>query len=201
MKNIFIALLLIMGLNIFGQSDDNAMGNFALSVEPLGFVQFGPMINAEFGLTDNLMLNTHVRFGTLGVLTRVMYLIDDDEIPDEVSDMGYGGGLKYFFSERKNKPYLGVLFEFGKRTSLEDQGEQWENEAELSHFDFIFNGGYRFRSASGFYLTTGAYLGAEYIFNDSWWYTQGNYSNEDPFDHKNSIYPFFMLEIAIGIEF
>lgn len=201
MRNYCIALLFILSTNAFAQSGDNAIGKFALSVEPLGFVQFGPMVNAEIGLTDNLALNAHVRFGTAGLLLKVMYLTNDDEMPDKMNNIAYGGGLKYLFGDRKNKPYLGLLCEFGKRSTVEDQGEQWEHKANLNHFDFIINGGYRIRSASGFYLTTGAYLGAEFISNDTWYYTESDYSNEDPFDNENSVYPFFMIEIGIGIEF
>ncbi len=201
MKNTLIALLLMLSMHAFAQSGDNGIGKFALSVEPLGFVQFGPMVNAEIGLTDNLALNGHVRFGTAGLLMKVMYLTNDDEMPDKLNDIAYGGGLKYLFGDRKNKPYLGLLCEFGKRSTLEDQGEQWEHEASLNHFDFIMNGGYRIRSASGFYLNAGAYVGAEFISNDTWYYTEEGYSADDPFENENSVYPFFMVELGIGIEF
>lgn len=199
MKNIFIALLLVLSMHTFAQSGDNAIGKFALSVEPFGFVQFGPLVNAEVGLTDNLVLNAHMRFATAGLLMKVVYLADSDETPDKLDDIAFGGGLKYFFGDRKNKPYLGIMGELGKRTAIEDQGQPDEMKNTLKHFDLIMNGGYRIRSASGLYLTTGAYFGAEFTFNESYSYTDFNYSTGG--ENENAVYPFFMIEIGIGIEF
>lgn len=191
MKNLFIVLLLVMGLNIFSQSDDNAMGNFALSVEPLGLVQFGPIINAEFGLTDNLVLNTHVRFGTFGLLMRVANM-DEGELPEDLTNIVFGGGLKYFFSDRKNKPYIGALFEYGTRHT---EFPTWSGD--VKHTDFVVNGGYRFRTGSGFFITTGAYLGAELVFDDKWKYNDSSILIIE----DNSIYPVFLLEVGLGFEF
>ncbi len=199
MKNFLIAVLFVLSINMFAQSGDNAIGKFALSVEPLGFVQFGPLVNAEIGLTDNLVLNAHVRFATAGLLMKIAFR---DEVPDKVENIAFGGGLKYFFGDNKNKPYIGVMGEFGKRTFVDDQGEPYETENTMNHFDFIMNGGYRFRSASGFYLTTGAYVGAEFTNNDITSFTDpGYYTSERTIENENGIYPFFMLEIGIGIEF
>ena len=57
------------------------MGKFALSANPLGFIQFGPIINAEFGLTDELVLNTHLRFPALGIATYVTKEHNDGSSP------------------------------------------------------------------------------------------------------------------------
>ena len=57
-----------------GENDAYPISGFALSINPLGFLQFGPSISAEIGLTGSLVLNAHVRFPSLGLLSYVVHL-------------------------------------------------------------------------------------------------------------------------------
>lgn len=182
------------------KEDENNISRFALSVNPLGFVQFGPMINAEFGITKNLVLNAHVRFPTLGLLT--IYTYDDDGVnPDELSGYAFGGGMIYFFGEKRNKPYAGAMIEYQKAVLIYDQGETWETEETDNSIGLVLNGGYRFRFKGGFFINTGAYLGAAYT-TYTWFYTDPSYVSYDydEFD-GTEIFPFGMVEVTVGIEF
>ena len=47
----------------------NSMGIFAVSLDPSGFLQFGPSLNAEVGFKNNLVINGHVRIPSWGIMT------------------------------------------------------------------------------------------------------------------------------------
>lgn len=181
------------------QNDENAMPKFGLSINPLGFVQFGPLINMEVGLTDNVILNMHARVSFLGILT---YLINEHEDGlDELFGMAGGGGPIYFFGTSRNKPYAGVLLEFDHLRLLYAQGDQWEWEKTVNSVVFAMNGGYRFRFANGVFINTGAFLGAA-IGRYKWEYSDISYGEYDNTSRDGlDVTPFGMLEVAFGIEF
>ena len=70
----------------------------AVSVNPLGFIQFGPSINVEIGIKGNLALNVHTRFTSLGLISYVIR--SDDGGVDELKGTAFGGGLLYFPGEK-----------------------------------------------------------------------------------------------------
>jgi hypothetical protein len=183
MKKI-LCLILFLASAIISKSQDEGypISRFALSLNPLGVVQFGPIVNAEAGLTKNLVLNAHVRFAPYGVLSYVV-----TEWPDKITGFAYGGGLIYFFGEKRNKPYVGVISEYQKNKDI------WENSDEIDKvFVFLVNGGYRFRFKSGFFINTGAYLG----FGHSNWVWTGSYTEEG-----SEFQPAGLVEVTFGFEF
>lgn len=180
-------------------NDETAISKFAISFNPLGFVQFGPVINAEIGLKDNLVLNGHVRLMTLGVMSYVVRYHKDGL--DELSGMGFGGGLIYFPGEKLSKPYLGMLLEYEKSAILYAKDASWEWEETGKAVVFMFNGGYRFRFDGGLFINTGLLLGAATT-QWEWDYTDPSYGATDNSSRSGTdINPFGMLEITIGIGF
>lgn len=198
MKRIVI-LTVFIAFSTIAVSQETAMSKFAFSLNPLGFVQFGPIVNAEFGLSDNLVLNTHVRFSSLGVLSYVVNAHEDGL--DELSGVAFGGGPIYFFGENKSKPYCGFVLEYDKSKMLYAKDELWEWDKTSKTIVFAFNGGYRFRFEKGFFLNTGVYLGAG-ISNYTWDYSNASYGLTDNSSRDGkSITAFGMLEATFGIEF
>jgi len=175
------------------------ISKIALSVNPLGFAQFGPMVNIEAGVTKSLLANAHVRFPTLGVLT---YIVNyDDDGLDELSGISFGAGSLYFFGERRSKPYVGILLEYEKLEKLYAKNESWEWKDDDNNGIFILNGGYRYRFKSGLFLNTGAYLGAALSLY-KWDYTDPDYGQDDPEAREGTdIAPFGMVEVTVGVEF
>lgn len=175
------------------------ISRIALSVNPLGFAQFGPMVNIEVGVTERLLVNAHVRFPTLGVLTYVVNY-DDDGL-DKLSGIAFGAGSIYFFGEKRSKPYAGILLEYEKLEMIYAQDESWEWKNEDDNGIFILNGGYRFRFKGGFFINTGAYLGAA-LSSYKWYYTDPDYGQDDPEAREgNEVTPFGMVEVTVGVEF
>ena len=193
------SLILITPNNSFAQSEDNSISPFAISVNPLGFVQFGPIINIEFGFPNNLVFNLHTRFPSLGVLTYVA--LDDRDGIDDLSGSAFGGGLLYFIGHGKSKPYVGGHLEYHSIDILYAQGEQYEWSKTEHAVIFIVNGGYRFRFGGGFFINTGAYLGFSFSSYD-WEYTDPSYGIYDTSSRSgNDTTPFGMLETTFGFEF
>jgi len=176
-------------------SETNSMKGFSIAANPLGLLQFGPIIHGQIGLTDNLVLDLHLRLPSMGLLTSI--LMEETDTPDQLSGRAIGGGLLYFFGDKQNKPYLGGLVEFHQATGLFEEGNltgEWESYQD--YIVVVVNGGYRFRFDSGFFMNTGAFLGAaagEY----NWDYTnQPRGGNEE-----SEFFPFGMLELSFGIQF
>jgi hypothetical protein len=174
-------------------NSDNSISRFALSVNPLGFVEFGPLVSAEWGLTGNLVLNAHVRFATLGVLTYVVK--DDDGDLDELTGMAYGGGMLYFFGDKRNKPYLGMMGEYEQTQKTYAKNEDWEAIEDDESIIIMFNGGYRFRFNSGFFINTGAFFG---VSRCQWFWR--NSDGSDPSEGVDYT-PAGLVEVTIGFEF
>lgn len=209
MKNLilissFLSFFFLSVNSTFGQYQNesaNSMKGVSLSLNPLGFLQFGPIVNAEVGLTDHVVLNGHIRFASLGLLSKVvMYDEDDDIYPDHIAGTGIGGGVIYFFGDKKSKPYLGGLLEFHNTVSTYDTGFTYEWESESNMVVVLVNGGYRFRFDGGFYVNTGAYFGAA-VGEDNWYYTNPEVPEYGEMNPSSSTFPFGMLELTLGVQF
>jgi hypothetical protein len=177
---------------------DEDLSKFALSLNPLGFIQFGPVINAEFGIKENIVLNTHVRFPSLGLLTYVLKYHDDGL--DELSGIAFGGGLIYFFGDNMSKPYVGGMLEYHRTNSLYAKAEGWEWSQIDQSGVFIFNGGYRWRFEGGFFVNTGVFFGAA-MGNYDWEYADPSYDPYEPGGEGTDVTPFGMFEVTLGLEF
>ena len=173
--------------------DNEPISRFALTVNPLGFVQFGPIVGMEIGLKDNLALNIHSRITSLGLIN---YVMADD--PDKLSGLSIGAGPIIFFGDKQHKPYAGLLFEYDWRTiTWGSPGDRWHCIETSKAIVFITNGGYRFRFSGGFFINTGAFLGAA----RASWYDEYTYYPGEEDEEGVSMHPFGMLELTFGIEF
>lgn len=176
-------------------ADDYPIGDVAVTFNPLGFVQFGPILGLEVGVTDDLVATVHTRLVPLGVLSWLIAADEADGVPDELSGFAFGGGLLRFFGTEQNKPYLGGMLEFASTDALYLQGDFFEWEEQTTAFVMIANGGYRFRFDGGFFLNTGAFLGAAFS-SWEWDYTDGSGGGSG-----SGPTPFGMLELTLGMEF
>jgi hypothetical protein len=197
----------------------NNFPRWAVHSNLLGFVQFGPVVSAEFGVTRNFVLNAHARFPSVGALTKILHGADIDRggRPDKYSGIAFGGGPLYFFNVKKDKAYAGILFEYELSDVLymEDYVNEWTQDNKK--LIFMLNSGYRFRFGQklipgshrqvdkfireGLFLNTGVYVGAERN-KYNWNYTDPDAGLGDltPREGKK-IRPFGMVEVSVGLEF
>ena len=171
------------------------IGKFAVSFSPTGFIQFGPVLNFEFSVAQNLVVNTHMRFLRFGLLSYVVRT--DPDWPEQLRGMAYGGGVNYFFGASRNKPYVGVGIEYDKSDAIYDKDSSWEWTEVDKTVVLYLNGGYRFRFISGFFINTGASFGMAIVRYD-WEYTdpRNGFGGDG-----NEVNPLGMLDVTFGLEF
>ncbi len=129
------------------------LSRFALEVNLLGLLQFGPYVRLHVQVGPELYLSPHVRVGYIGALNYVFW----------------GGGgisagvslLKFLPAAGANRFYLGGFTE---------AGIDYEN-------DFVVvlgaNAGHRWRLPNGSYWTAGLIAGASYDFWDEYLFVAG----------------------------
>ena len=185
----------------------------------LGFVQFGPVVTAEYNITRQLTLSAHARFSSVGALTPILHQAEADNggRPDNFSGIAFGGGPLWFFKFRKDKAYVGLIgeYEMSDVLYLEDYVNEW-NQDNLKIIAMV-NAGYRFMFGQklipassrkgdlflrdGLFLNAGVYVGAERN-QYRWAYTdpEADGSDTSPREGKE-IKPFGMFELSLGLEF
>jgi hypothetical protein len=180
---------------------DTKPNRVGLYLNPLGFVQFGPIIGTEITRNSNLIIDGHIRFSSLGLLTYVVSANADDGDPYKISGLAIGGGVKTFMPSSIGGLYIGGLVEYGWATNYYAQDKAWIWQSESKNIDVMASVGYKFRFKSGFYINTGAYLGGSYTFSDKWYYTK-NYNNDSSIHiDSGKMILAGMLEVSFGIEF
>lgn len=205
--------------NYKSKSLDATFPRWAVHSNLLGFVQFGPVLSAEYNVTRKLSFNTHVRFSSVGALTPILYQADVDKggRPDQFAGIAFGGGPMWFFKTKVDKVYLGLNFEYEMSDVLyqEDYFNEWNRDNRK--MILMLNTGYRFMFGEklipasnrkidkfvrkGLFLNTGIYIGAERNKYD-WHYTEPGAGEDDLTPREGTeIKPFGMLEVSVGLEF
>ncbi len=180
------------------QSNKLPLGKGEIEFNPLGFLQFGPIIHGAFRVGDNVFLGAHYRISSMGLL---YWMIETDLFEDEVNlnSGGIGVDFRYFFDNKQSphRFYVGGIVEkgWGGLTGEDDVGE-WESKTD--YYVVAGNAGYRFRFSSGFFMNLGGYAGFSKDTKSELWYdNSSSVIRENPLETTI----FLMLEFALGMEF
>jgi hypothetical protein len=173
----------------------------ALSIAPLGFLQFGPVVQVDFRMTPDVALAAHARFLGLGALSPK--LTDYKEF--NKSSMALGAGAKYFFGGNGSldKFYLGFAAEYGWGGGTSPYWVYSSGYYSSSHYvdgvyEFAYvvgmtSFGYRWRFTSGLFLGLGLSAGAGTTIED-------RRVSPDPKDYEKKAAYLFMLDFTLGVE-
>ena len=187
---------------VWAQNGSRPMAPANLIINPLGFIQFGPMIDLEFQLTPGLYGILHTRMAGLGLLTHLLEMASSSDLNEDVRFYAFavGTGLRYFFQSpgTPNAPYIGFLAEYGYNPYFDDTGDIYAYTGTSTYVTFAVNGGYRWRFDS-FLLQVGAYAGAAPTLTSTWKYTS---NPGDTATHQGNLPTTFfgMVEVSIGFE-
>ncbi|MDJ1505815.1 hypothetical protein [Xanthocytophaga agilis] len=166
-----------------------------LGINPLGVLQFGPVFQGEFRLTEQGYLMSHVRIPYLGLLYHIITIGGEENVTVSPLALGLGAGYKSLFLTQKGAFYIGGLAEYSFGSSTGNDGSDWESH--FSNVALLANGGYRWRWPEKKYvLSLGAYMGAYTALKDEWYYTA---SPAEPKDERSTTL-LFMIELTFGWE-
>lgn len=174
-----------------------SLPKLTINVNPLGLLQFGPILQGEFRVTRRGYFTPHIRIPYLGVLYHVINQMDDsEEVTLSPVALGVGVGYKsLFFPTPKGGWYLGGVVDYSFGSSEGYDGNAWESK--FSHIAVMPNGGYRWRRPEkGRSISVGAYAGIYTAVKDEWWYT----SSGKTFDEGGYTTAMIMLELSFGWE-
>lgn len=138
-----------------------------LLLNPLGFLQFGPMVDLEFRVTPQLYGMAHLRLQGLGLLA---HLISYDQMA--YWSTAVGGGVRYFFTSgaTPNAPYVGGALEVGYNPYYGDLSYPLDAyHGQSVYLTIAANGGYRWRFDK-FVMNVGGYVGVAPTVYSQWSY-------------------------------
>ena len=165
--------------------------NFALLINPLGFIQFGPQLDLEAKLMPDLYILGAFRMHSLGLLS---YTITDDL----TTAYAFGVGIRKFFREADGDAfYIGIQEQYGiNNTGISDSGSgNWTGTS--TYLASALDVGYRWRTADGFIFSLGVLAGLAPVLTDTWHY---NDSPGTTYNNDLKTYLFGMLELEVGYE-
>jgi len=174
---------------------DSKPNRVGFYVNPLGFLEFGPMLGPEITINSRLIIDGSLRLFSLGALAYVTEA--DDGAPDKISGAGLGAGLKYFIPSRIGGFYVGGLFEYAWWTSYYASGKPTAWQKDKTTILAMATIGYKFRFKSGFFINTGGMIGIQYPLENQWHSAYSSLIHEN----NKSIDPAGMFEVSFGFEF
>ena len=147
-----------------GDIGDYELARFGFSIQPLGMLQFGPIIGADIRLGANVLLGAHLRYAALGLwhgLTQRPKEGADYELHANSMAVGVGGRYLLPLGYSRHRPYAGGIVEVAWSGMSGDPNAYWEWVKRTVTVVTAASGGYRLRFGSGFFLELGGITGLE----------------------------------------
>ncbi|HUX38870.1 MAG TPA: hypothetical protein VMV44_13300 [Rectinemataceae bacterium] len=194
------------GVAAGGSPKDGVAGKtmppFSLSINPLGFAQFGPIIMGEVMIKPEVFLTPWLRFHALGVLSPIVASSESETVSIDITSLGLGIGAMRFMPSPDGLRgwHFGGALEYGWIDSLHAEGENWEWRVSNAQIAIVTNIGYRWRFPPMAFIV-GGIAGAAYTFTSTWWYTKDYLGDSSIHTSKPSVFPFAMLQVAVVMEF
>lgn len=170
-----------------------------MSINLLGVIQFGPIIQYEFSVSDNLYLYPSLRIGYLGYLYHVAWGVTSSDSDYLTSPcLGLGFGIRGFSPNPSGGAvYYGGLIEYNTAKAVWSEKETDETYEKYSGLAIMGNFGYRWRYESGMFLNVGIYGGPNITLSDK----EFNKSDDSLKDEYSEMRFIGFLELSFGWEF
>jgi hypothetical protein len=176
---------------------DNRIGNIGLLINPIGILQFGPIVQLEIRVGSGSIIGPHVRFAGFGLLTHVANDYDETSL----GSMAVGFGFKQLIgpSSTRHKFYIGAVTEYGWGSGTSEEwdyvyGRDVDAEYQHKYISVVANTGYRWRFRSGMFLNLGAFAGAAFETEDIKTYPRN-------VEYPTEVLFLGMIEFSFGWEF
>lgn len=151
----------------------NELKKTIFQVDPLGIVQFGPVMGVEFLAGQNSYIDVHYRWVYGGLLYHMLASdFFNRDYQASITNSGIGIGYKYMLPSRSShRMYIGGFLEHLKMSETYNPGEWNEEESKTKGIVYCADWGYRWHF-SKMSLSVGANIG----FQNSYY---SKYSDED----------------------
>lgn len=192
-------LIFVTGLCAAQNSVQTELPKSGFSLNPLGLLQFGPMLQYESRMgNSSAYLVPHLRLGYLGVLSHLVWTEGEEGAILSPLNIGLGLGVRGLtpMSGNNNAMYYGGFMEYSVAKTRFDVGEPYETLESASMLTIMFNGGYRWRFPSGRFLNLGIYAGPSLTLMDEEWYVETG----ELYATYNETMFIGMLELSFGWE-
>ena len=200
--NVIITLMIILILyltpqNTFAQTNGEQKNVF-VSVDPLGFLTFGPSINAEVALGNYIGLQTGFRILNWGLFTDKILNETEDFYPDMKLSWTVNFEVKFYIKPKNklNGFYLGPQFDYGRSIYESDfvpYNATSPDKQSINLMVFGIGVGYKWIWESGFSLEP-SYTMAAFL-----WKSRGQEWGVPAWDLN--LFALYILSIKVGIAF
>ncbi|MEQ8904435.1 hypothetical protein [Ekhidna sp.] len=168
-------------------------GENSFNVNPLGFLQFGPIFQYEVALSDRTYIVPYFRYAFAGVVTHAAWTGFEEDSELSAGTAALGLGLKSY-AQDGNSMYYGGFLDFSWGTARYDVSEIDATEEKATNLGLISNFGYQWRTGDSSYLNLGLYAGASFTLKD-----EERYINTgELYASYNEVVIFAMLELSFG---
>jgi len=202
-QKVFFLFFILFALTAFctaaTAAESNEMGSGELVFHPLGFFQFGPMVDIGPRIGKSTFLDAHIRWSYAGLLYQA---IETEGFENEANPNGFGVGIKITHllipAGSTSGMYVGGLFEYtwGGSKYTDDDYSAYSWERKWKGYDIMFNIGYRWRFPSGFFMQLGGFAGFHNQYK-----AEITYGNNRTKSNPDGVMLIAMLEFSIGTEF
>jgi hypothetical protein len=211
-QKVFFLFFILFALTAFctgaTAAESNEMGSGEFVFHPVGFFQFGPMVDLGPRIGTSTFLDAHIRWSYAGLLYQAIETDGFSSSKVDPNSFGVGAKLIHFFKNPSSPHgmYIGGLFEYtwGGDSGTEDEGHTYERDwsRKWKGYTVMFNMGYRWRFPSGFFMQLGGFAGFHNQYKAETTREKNSYySTEKKESDPEGVRVIAMIEFSIGTEF
>lgn len=198
-KSIYSLLLIVLIFSTLarGFSQNSDYSKLAVSIDPMGFLFFGPALNVGFSINEKTVIKANVRVVSWGLLAYKIRATDSELY--SFGGMGYSIGANRFLESVESGIYYGGFLSLDIQNTKYSENTEYAWHEQTMSYGLLANGGKRFKIGSKFYINAGAAFGVALV-RYHWEYDDPSVGLDDPEERKGtSFVPIGGLELAFGI--
>ena len=198
-KCIYMLLLVVLAISTFTRafSQNSDYSKLTASIDPMGFLFFGPALNVGYSINEKTVIKANVRVVSLGLLAYNIRATDSELY--NFGGMGFAIGGNRFLENVGSGMYYGGFLSLDIQNTKYSENTEYAWHEQTKSFGLLVNGGKRFNIGSQYYVNAGGVLGFAVV-RSHWDYDDPSAGLEDLSERKgSSLIPIGSLELAFGV--
>lgn len=194
-KLLLVVLLISTYTCAFSQNSDYT--KLAASIDPMGFLFFGPALNVGYSINENTVIKANIRVVSLGLLAYNIRATNSDLY--SFGGVGFAIGGNRFLENVESGIYYGGYVSLDIQNTKYAENNEYAWHEQTVTYGLLANGGKRFNIGSKYYVNAGGSFGLALV-RYHWEYDDPSVGLDDPEARKgSSIIPIGGLELAFGM--